>query len=628
MTDTDNLSRRRFLEGTGAAAAAAAVAGCTGGSDSSDSATTEAATESDSSGGQTTEEQLDYDSSKRYRGVMVGTASTLDPIKANDTASGMHVTNIFDALMNYPDGEPTAEPLLATGYETANGGRDITFTLKEGATYNNGDEVTAQDVVYSFERLAASENSRDSKSILSTLAIEHETETVTNSKGEEEERYVPGTLGIDVHGDYEFTIHIEEPFYAVFELLAQTPYSLLPEGIVGDIEGYEGEMDYEEFARSDPVGAGPYELAEWEQASRISLDARDDYHGETPKNAGLDYTVFTETNPAYTYATTNVNADAPYIPSGKFDPELRNFEGTDENGRKYGTYGPIGDSGLTADYFETPTLSTFYNAFNCQAVPKHVRQAVAHVMNQQTINEQLINTPGKPAYFFTPPALFPGGPSAYEEHAKDYPYGYGKAQLDEARQIMEDEGYSSSNQYKLAFDMYSSLASSFGQDMYTLLRDKLQQAHIDLELRTADWSTFLNRGRNGNFEFFTLGWIAGYPGADKFTALLDPENTVPGEGEAYTHWTEDTGDAAAKAKQAWDRIENNFGPSEDAAEVRAEAYLEMEKANWEDAVLIPWQHGIDQGYSYEWVEAPRFGAMGPSRKKSHDVKIGDRGDYE
>jgi peptide/nickel transport system substrate-binding protein len=630
MTDTDNLSRRRFLQGTGAAATAAALAGCTGGDGDGDG-TTEAPTDTtEDTGGGTTEEttEFEYDASKRYRGVMTGTASTMDPIRATDTASGMHIQNIFDGLTNYPNGQVNVETLLASDYTVSDNGETITFQLKEGATYNNGDEVTASDVVYSWERLAASSNSRRSGFLLNFLGVEHETETVTNDEGEEEEQYVSGSLGVETNGDYEVTVNLQSPFYAALELIAYSSFSLLPEGIVGDIEGYDGQMPYDEFATENPVGAGPYVLTNWEQATNINLDARDDWHGGEIMNAGLDYTIFTEVNPAYTYATVNVNADGPVIPSSEFDPELVNFEGTDDRGRQYGTYGPFEPNDMTAEYYEVATLSTYYYSFNCKSVPKPVRQAVAYAMNQQTINEQIIPTPSKPAYFFTPPALFPGGTDEYNSTAEDWPYGYNQTQISQARQVMEDAGYGANNMYDLTFDMYTSLASAYGQDMYTLLRDKLQQAHINLELRTADWSSFLQRGRNGNFDMFTLGWIADYPGADNFIALMNPPNTVTPDGSAYSNWTEENGDAAADAKEAWSTIENNMGLSESAAEARAEAYLEIERANWEDAVLLPTHHGISQSYSYEWLEAPRFGAMGSSRKKDHNVKIGDRGEYE
>ena len=633
MTDTDNLSRRRFLKGTGAAATAAALAGCTDGG-SQDNETTAAPTTSGTDGttgtggDQTTEDNFQADPSKRIRGVMTGTASTMDPIKATDTASGQFIQNIFDGLTNYPNGGTNAETLLATDYTTANGGQEITFTLKEGATYNNGDEVTAADVMYSWERLAASSNSRRSGFLLNFLGVQHETTTTTNDEGEEVEEYVPGTLAIETNGDYEVTISLEEPFYAALELIAYSSFFLLPEGIVGDIEGYDGQMPYDEFATANPVGAGPYTLANWEQATNLSLDARDDYHGDEVMNSGMDVNVFTEVNPAYTYATVNVNADSPVIPSSRYKPDLRNFEGTDDKGRQYGTYGPFEPNGMTAQYYEVATLSTFYYSFNCQVVEKPVRQAVAYAMNQKTINEQIIPTPSKPAYFFNPPALFPGGGSNYNELQQEWPYGFNQAQIQKARQVMEDAGYSSDNQYTLNFDMYSSLASAYGQDMYTLLRDKLVQAHINLQLRTADWSTFLQRGRNGNFAMFTLGWLADYPGGDNFIALMNPPNTITPEGSAYSNWgTQDT-EAVQRAKEAWQKVENNMGLSDEAAQARDEAYLTIERANWEDAVLLPTHHGITQDYDYEWLQKPRFGAMGGSRAMINDTKIGDRGEHE
>ncbi|MCG1004307.1 MULTISPECIES: ABC transporter substrate-binding protein [Halobacterium] len=609
MTDTDNLSRRRFLQGTGAAATAAALAGCTGG---------------DGDSGGTTNGTTERNDENRYRGRQVGTADSMDPIYATDTTSGAHINNIFDGLTNYVNGTVNVETLLATDYTVSEDSTTITFQLKEGATYNNGTEVTASDVVYAWERLAASDNSNRAGFILDTLGVVHETET--DSEGNE--TYVPGSIAVEATSDYEVTVTLSEPFYAALELIAYSAFVPIPEGIVGDIEGYDGEMDYDKFASSDPVGAGPYELVEWSEATTIRLDARDDYHGDEILNEGLDYSVFTESNAAFTYATSNVNADSPYIPSAKYDPSLRNFEGTDDRGRQYGTYGPFDPNDMTAQYYEVPTLSTYYYAFDTQNVEKPVRQAVAHAMDQQAINDQVINTPGKPGYFFTPPALFPGGAQRYNELQSEYPYGQ-TAEIDQARQVMEDAGYGPNNQYTLAFDMPSSTASSWGEQAYSLLRDKLQQAHINLEFQSADWSTFLNRGRNGNFELYYLGWIADYPGADNFLSLINPPNTFFQQGgSSYLRWSEETGDAAGDAKDAWETVQNNLGFSDEAASAREEAYLELERANWEDAVLLPFQHGITQSYSYDWIESPRFGAMGPSRKKSHRTEIGDRGEYQ
>lgn len=634
MTDTDNLSRRRFLQGTGAAATAAALAGCTGGDGDGDGdGTTEApdTTEgTEGGGGETTEEEMEIDPSKTVRGASASTMDTLDPIKATDTTSGARIQNIFDALTNYPHGQTNVQNLLAKSMESNDDGTTLTFTLKEGVKYNNGEEVTAGDFVYSFERLAASSNSRRATFLLDTLGVEHETTTETNDEGEETEVYKPGTIAVEAVDDYTLEINLQGPFYAATSMLAYTSFSAIPEGLLGDIEGYDGRMDYQKFATETPVGAGPYTLDTWEQATEVRLSSRDDYHGAEPRNAGTYTRVFNETNPAYTYATVNVNADAPYIPSEQFDPDLREFEGTDERGRKYGTYGPMEENDLTAEYFEAPSPSVFYIAFNCLSVPKPVRQAVAYVTDQSVVSNQILSSPVIPAYHFTPPGLFPGGPENYDAEAEDYMYNVEGSGIPEAKSAMEEAGYGSNDRYTLQFDMPSSTASSWGQDLYTLLRDKLTQAYIDLELNSADWNTFLNACRNGNVEMYYLGWLADYPGLDNFLQLAYPPMTDTSSDQffGYINWTEENGDAAAQAKEGWQTIQDNYGSGEAQAEARGEGGLQMEYAIEKDAVYVPLFHNIEQGMNYQWVDEPRFGAMGPSRAKTHHTGIGDRGDHE
>lgn len=634
MTDTDNLSRRRFLQGTGAAATAAALAGCTGG-DGDDEETTEAPedTTEDTGGSDetaTTEEESEVDTSKIIRGASASTMDTLDPIKATDTTSGGNIQNIFDALTNYPNGQTNVQNLLASSMETSSDGTTITFGLKEGVMYNNGEEVTAGDFVYSFERLAGSSNSRRATFLLDTLGVEHETTTETNDEGEETEVYEAGTIAVEALGDYELEISLQGPFYAATSMLAYTSFSAIPEGLLGDIEGYDGRMDYEEFATTNPVGAGPYTLDTWEQATERRLAARDDYHGDDVMNGGTFTRVFSEANPAYTYATVNVNTDAPFIPSAQFEPDLREFEGTDDRGRQYGTYGPMEENDLTAEYYEAPSPSVFYIAFNCENVPKPVRRAVAYVTDQEVVSNQLLTSPVIPAYHFTPPGLFPGGADNYNAEAEDYRYQVDGSGIAEATQAMEDAGYGSNDRYTLQFDMPSFTASSWGQDLYTLLRDKLTQAYIDLELNSADWNTFLNGLRNGNAEMYYLGWLADYPGLDNFLQLAYPPMTDTESEQffGYVNWTEDNGDAAAQATDGWETIQDNYGSGSGNAEARGEGGLEMEYAIEEDAVYIPLFHNIEQGMNYPWIDEPRFGAMGASRQKLHHTKIGDRGEHE
>ncbi|MEE6210657.1 ABC transporter substrate-binding protein [Salarchaeum sp. III] len=611
MTDNDNVSRRRFLQATGGAATAAALAGCSGSSDTTEDTTTSGTTTDDGDTGS---------SDKTYR-MTNSTITTLDPVESTDEASAYLIHQMYDALTVYPNADTTAETFLATGYELNDDSTVLTFELKEGVTFHDGSSFTASDMVYSWERLAGSDSSRRASFLLDVLGVTHE----ENDDGS----YVPGSLGVDAVDETTFKVELSQPFYAALEMMAYDPFSAQKEGYVGDIEGYDGEVSQSEYATESPMGTGPFTLGKWTKGTEATLERYDDFHGETAKVGGVHFQIVEKTNALYTYATKNVNADHPSVPSSKYVPEKVTIEGTDEKGHKYGTYGPLAN-GLTADYYRTAELGTYYYAFNTDKVIKPARKAFAYAFSAKQMVNTVFGRPYKPAYFFLPPGLYPGGASAYDEAAQDFPYGYGESQaeeslLQEARNVMEKAGYSQDNKYEFTMTTYQSDTWS---EETKLMRDKLASCHIKMNYESVPFNTLTERGRNGNLEGYTLGWSADYPGGDNFLQLLAPQYSQVDQDDvvAYTNW-EGT-DAAETAREAWNTITNNYGLTEEAKQTRAEAYLEMEKANWEDVVFVNCFHPNAEHMSYSWLDKPRVGPMGTASTKFNQVTIGDRGQYE
>ncbi|PSQ09579.1 peptide ABC transporter substrate-binding protein, partial [Halobacteriales archaeon QS_7_68_65] len=182
MNDDNRQTRRRFLKATGGAAAGVALAGCSGGGDGSggndsggdgggdgttagdaggddtatpgdDTATSgegNASGDGNESGSQETQ-QMEANPDATLQ-LINSTMTTLDPIASTDTASGRVVQQLYDALMNYPNGQASVEAQLAEGYELSDDQTTYTFNIKQDAQFHNGDQVTAQDFVYSFER--------------------------------------------------------------------------------------------------------------------------------------------------------------------------------------------------------------------------------------------------------------------------------------------------------------------------------------------------------------------------------------------------------------------------------------------------------------------------------------------
>ncbi|WP_115865583.1 ABC transporter substrate-binding protein [Halorussus litoreus] len=619
MTDTDNLSRRRFLQATGGAASAVALAGCTGDQDDSGNETT---TESSDGVGQPPE-------GENILRLINSTMTTIDPIRATDTASGTVIQQVFDALMNYPNGEIQVENQLAAGHEVSDDFTTYTFELKEGATFHNGDEVTADDFVYSWERLAASDKSRRAYFILDSIGVEHEMETVTKTtkEGEEEEveQYKPGSMAVEAVDEYTIEINLSSPFHATMEMLAYTSFAVVPEGIVGDIEGYEGKIDHSEFATENPIGAGPFEFESWESNNEAEVSKFDDYHGEAASVDGVHWNIMSDSEAMHTYGTVNQNADMiinNQLPTGHYDPKKVNVEETDDLGRQVGTYGET-TSGATMDYTGFATVSAYYMGFNTDAVDKPVRQAAAYAMNQKEAVDSVFKGRGDTSYHFTPPSIYPGGAPAYREHAENkYPYGYDEEQLDQARQVMEDAGYGDDNRASFTFTVYES--SDTWPQLGQLLRDKLTSVYIDMEIETAPFSTLTERGRSGNLEAYSLGWAMDWPAPDNFLQLLNPPLTDTSKDAPISYFNWSGTDAAEQATQAWETIQNNPAPTEEDQSARGEAYVQMEEANWEDMCLLPTYHQMDERFKYQWVDCPKFGGAQTSRQMYNTVSLNER----
>ncbi len=91
----------------------------------------------------------------RYGGTLV-TAETSDPrtlnsIISQETTSSIPISRVFDGLVETNFDTTEVEPALAESWTTSPDGRTWTFKLRKGVRFNDGVEVTADDVVFNME---------------------------------------------------------------------------------------------------------------------------------------------------------------------------------------------------------------------------------------------------------------------------------------------------------------------------------------------------------------------------------------------------------------------------------------------------------------------------------------------
>ncbi len=214
----------------------AALTGCGGSS-----------TEKTPEGGQTQTGSTDAVANEITVGIAQDLDDSLDPHLAVAAGTKEVMFNVFEGLMK-PTSTGDLTPAVAESYTVSEDRLTYTFTLREGVKFHNGDEVTAEDVVYSISRCA---DTTDGTPLVEAFSVIRSVEAM-------DARTV--------------AITISEPSN---EFISYMTTAILP-----------ADYDQQDTA---PVGTGPFKFVSRAAQDNIVLEKFDEYWG-TP--AYLDKVTF------------------------------------------------------------------------------------------------------------------------------------------------------------------------------------------------------------------------------------------------------------------------------------------------------------------------------------------------
>ncbi len=394
--------------------------------------------------------------------LVVGTTekpSTIDPAEVYEKMASDFLFNTTDRLVALEPGTGDAVPGVAESYEISDDGLVYTFTLRSGVTFQDGSDLTSEDVKWSLER-AMNISHPDGASFL-----------------------IGGITSIETPDELTVVITIGAPNVTFLSRLAYTVGSILP----SDSDAYTAPDeafvdpsgdDVAEFITSDViVGSGPYRMTDYSPDLGATFEAWDGYWGEAPK--------IPKVRVAF-YESTAQMANA-----------LRN----DEIDLNINDFGPAERTALTDADNVTVAQGEGgrirYIVFDVTQPPfddPAVRRTIAATVDRQRIIDDVFEGVGSPIFSMVPPA---------------YPSSVDAISTIEA----EVDG-------PISFDLWYPL-NKYGdteQDVGESIARSLNESDLfDVTTQSADWAAeYASNLSTGAYGAFLLGWYPDYIDPDDY----------------------------------------------------------------------------------------------------------------
>jgi len=365
---------------------------------------------------------------------------------------GLIAPKIYDGLFDY-DNDLNMVPALATSVDVSEDGKTVTFKLREGVTWHDGEAFTSEDVQFT---------------VMDVLKVVH-------PRGPNSFREV---TSIDTPDDLTAVFNLENPAPYMLRALSGYESPIVPKHLL------EGEDLRSNDLINSPVGTGAFKFVEWKKGQFIRLDKNPDYWKE----------------------------GRPYLDRivGRMIPDASTRTAAMENGEvHYGAYGAIpnidavrlremDDFGVTTDGYSmiNPMALIEFNTTKPPFDNPALRKAISLVVDREFLIENIWFGYGKPATSALSSNFAAAG--LFAEGLPNYPAGGDTeaaiAVLDAAGLAPNSDGVRAS--FTLDLIPYGEDWRRAGEYM----KQALQPLGVEVDLRYEDVPTWIKR-IYGDYDF-------------------------------------------------------------------------------------------------------------------------------
>lgn len=410
----------------------------------------------------------------------IGSFDTLTSVAAPDASSERLRNLIFNSLVKKNEKYDYVGD-LASEITASDDGKVITFTLRDGIKFHNGQVLTSADVKYTFDELFKTDGksaSFKSGAFFDTVPVDKaDAPTPTSSPSsadntaakpaeEIKTKRVPHILSIETPDAKTVAFTINRPGLRNQLLSNLVAIPIVPSGTAGQL-------------KDAPVGSGPFKFASFDASQNtVELVANTDYWDGPPKLARLRVKTVTDANSLQAELQTG-SVDIAPNPSNIPPDMLKALNGS---------------GNIKVEQFDGSNIQ--YLIFNTQSGPLSnvkVRRAIGYGIDRQKIVTQLLSDQARLANSILPPESW-----AYSAGTQ---YTFDPAK---AKQLLQEAGYKGE---PISFKYASGNAAinQFSQAIQSSLND----IGLNVNIETLEVATIRQHLAQGQFQMYTGQWIGG-----------------------------------------------------------------------------------------------------------------------
>ncbi|WGK55516.1 peptide ABC transporter substrate-binding protein [Pantoea sp. SS70] len=411
--------------------------------------------------------------------------ASLDPMKAVGLPEIQVMRDLFEGLTNQ-DAHGKIVPGVALSW-SSNDNKTWMFTLRKDARWSNGEPVTAQDFVYSWQRLVEPKNSSPFAWFAALSGIEN-AEAITKGQMSADK------LGVTATDATHLKVTLSRPvpwFPSMVANAAMYPVSKQVIEKEGDSWTSPGKL----------VGNGAYQLQDRVVNEKIVLVRNANYWDDQK----------------------SVLTKVTFIPINEESSATKRYRANDiditESFPK-NMYALLKKE-LPGQVYTPDQLGTYYYAFNTEKGPTadvRVRKALSWSIDRRIIAEKVLGTGEKPAWHFTPDVTAGFTPM------KSYLQQHSQQELNaQAKALLTAAGYGPGKPLHLTL-LYNT-SESHQKIAIAVASMWKKNLGVDVTLQNQEWKTYIDSRNSGNFDVIRASWIGDYNEPSTFLSLLTSTHT-------------------------------------------------------------------------------------------------------